>query len=97
MCRKERPLSELASAFQAFPQKLINIKVAARPSLDTIEPLVKAIEQKEKEMGTTGRVLVRYSGTENKARVMVECEDEEACKRHASDIAEIIEREIGAA
>jgi len=41
--------------------------------------------------------LVRYSGTENKARVMVECEDEDACKRHASDLAEIIEREIGAA
>lgn len=97
MCRKQRPLSELASAFQAFPQKLINVKVTARPNLDTIEPLVKAIEQKEKEMGSSGRVLVRYSGTENKARVMVECEDEDACKRHASDLAEIIEREIGAA
>jgi phosphoglucosamine mutase len=97
MCRKQRPLSELCSAFQAFPQKLINIKVSHRPSLDTIEPLVQAIQQKEKELGTTGRVLVRYSGTENKARVMVECEDEDACKRHASDLAEIIEREIGAA
>ena len=40
---------------------------------------------------------MRYSGTENKARVMVECEDEEACKRHAQDLADIIEREIGAA
>ncbi len=96
MCRKERPLSELASRFVAFPQKLINIKVSQRPDLSTIEPLVRAIEQKEQELGTTGRVLVRYSGTENKARVMVECEDEDACKRHASDLAEIIEREIGA-
>lgn len=97
MCRKGRPLSELAAAFVAFPQKLVNIKVSSRPELETIEPLVKAIEQKEKELGSSGRVLVRYSGTENKARVMVECEDEEACKRHASDLAEIIEREIGAA
>lgn len=97
MCRKERPLSELAAAFVAFPQKLLNIKVSSRPELSTIAPLVKAIEQKERELGDTGRVLVRYSGTENKARVMVECEDEEACKRHASDLAEIIEREIGAA
>jgi phosphoglucosamine mutase len=96
MCRKELPLSELASRFVAFPQKLINIKVSQRPDLSTIEPLVRAIEQKEQELGTTGRVLVRYSGTENKARVMVECEDEDACKRHASDLAEIIEREIGA-
>jgi phosphoglucosamine mutase len=97
MCRKERPLSELAAAFVAFPQKLVNIKVSSRPDLSTIEPLVKAIQQKEQELGTTGRVLVRYSGTENKARVMVECEDEDACKRHASDLAEILEREIGAA
>lgn len=96
MCREERPLSELASRFVAFPQKLINIKVSQRPDLSTIEPLVRAIEQKEQELGNTGRVLVRYSGTENKARVMVECEDEDACKRHASDLAEIIEREIGA-
>lgn len=97
MCRKGRPLSELASEFVAFPQKLVNVKVAHRPDLDTIEPLKKAIEQKEKELGTKGRVLVRYSGTENKARVMVECEDEDACKKHAHDLAEIIEREIGAA
>jgi phosphoglucosamine mutase len=97
MCRKGRPLSELAAAFVAFPQKLVNIKVSSRPELATIEPLARAIEQKERELGSSGRVLVRYSGTENKARVMVECEDEEACKRHASDLAEIIEREIGAA
>jgi phosphoglucosamine mutase len=97
MCRKGRPLSELAAQFISFPQKLINVKVSQRPELGTIEPLVKAIQQKERELGDTGRVLVRYSGTENKARVMVECEDEEACKRHASDLAEIIEREIGVA
>ncbi len=97
MCRKGKPLSELASAFAAFPQKLLNVKVSQRPDLSTIEPLMKAIEQKEKELGDTGRVLVRYSGTENKARVMVECEDEDACQRHASDLAEILEREIGAA
>jgi phosphoglucosamine mutase len=97
MCRTRRPLSELAGQFIAFPQKLINVKVAQRPELGTIEPLVRAIQQKERELGDTGRVLVRYSGTENKARVMVECEDEDACKRHASDLAEIIEREIGVA
>jgi len=97
MCRKGRPLSELASEFVAFPQKLVNVKVSQRPDLDTIEPLKKAIEQKEKELGTKGRVLVRYSGTENKARVMVECENEDECKKHAHDLAEIIEREIGAA
>jgi phosphoglucosamine mutase len=71
--------------------------VAAKPPLDSIESLKQAISSKEKELGTKGRVLVRYSGTENKARVMVECEDEDACKRHAQELAEILEREIGVA
>lgn len=97
MCRQGKPLSELASAFVSFPQKLVNVKVAQKPPLESIESLMQAITIKEKELGAKGRVLVRYSGTENKARVMVECEDEDACKRHALDLAEIIEREIGAA
>jgi phosphoglucosamine mutase len=96
MGRKGKTLSELAANFLTFPQKLVNIKVSHKPPLETIESLKKAIEQKERELGAKGRVLVRYSGTENKARVMVECEDEEACKRHANDLAQIVEREIGA-
>jgi phosphoglucosamine mutase len=96
MGRKGKTLSELAANLVAFPQKLVNIKVSHKPPLESIEPLKKAIEQKEKELGDRGRVLVRYSGTENKARVMVECEDEDACKRHAHDLAQILEREIGA-
>jgi phosphoglucosamine mutase len=96
MGRRGKTLSELAANFVTFPQKLVNIKVSHKPPLDSIEPLRKAIEAKERELGDKGRVLVRYSGTENKARVMVECEDEEACKRHAHDLAQIVEREIGA-
>lgn len=97
MCRQGKTLSELASSFVSFPQRLVNVKVAAKPPLDSIESLKQAISSKEKELGTKGRVLVRYSGTENKARVMVECEDEDACKRHAQELAEILEREIGVA
>jgi phosphoglucosamine mutase len=97
MTRRGKTLSELAADFITFPQKLINIKVAQKPPLESIASLQSAIQQKERELGGKGRVLVRYSGTENKARVMVECEDEDTCKRHAHDLAEIIEREIGAA
>jgi phosphoglucosamine mutase len=97
MGREGKPLSELAAQCITFPQKLVNVKVAQKPPLESIAPLMKAISSKEKELGSKGRVLVRYSGTENKARVMVECEDEDACKRHAQELAEILEREIGAA
>lgn len=96
MERQGKPLSELASACITFPQRLINVKVTSKPPLDTIPALAKAIQSKESEMGTTGRVLVRYSGTENKVRVMVECEDEGACSRHAEELASILENELGA-
>jgi phosphoglucosamine mutase len=95
MARTGKTLSELSSNFVKFPQKLINIAVSSKPPLETVEPVVKVIAQKEKELGDSGRVIVRYSGTENKARVMVECENEEQCKKHATDIAAVIERELG--
>jgi phosphoglucosamine mutase len=95
MEREGKPLSELAEAFIKFPQKLINIKVSSKPELELVNGLQDAIQKKEAEMGTKGRILVRYSGTEDKVRVMVECEDENDCKKHAQDIAEIVEREIG--
>jgi phosphoglucosamine mutase len=97
MGREGKPLSELAAQCITFPQKLVNVKVSQKPPLESIASLMKAISSKEKELGSKGRVLVRYSGTENKARVMVECEDEDTCKRHAQELAEILEREIGAA
>ena len=70
--------------------------VSKKPPLETVAPLKKIIDAKEKELGSSGRILVRYSGTENKLRVMVECEDEEQCKRHVSEVVEVVERELGA-
>lgn len=96
MQAKEKPLSELASVFEKFPQKLINIKVSSKPELASVEGLDSVIKAKESELKEEGRVLVRYSGTENKARVMVECSNEDDCKKHAEDIAEVIEKAIGA-
>jgi len=97
MCRKQRPLSELAAPFISFPQKLVNVRVTHKPPLGSIEGFVQAVERIEKDLQDNGRVLVRYSGTENKARVMVECEDEDRCKRYAQELGSILEREIGAA
>ncbi len=99
MCRTGKPLSELAKVFVRFPQKLVNVPVKSKPPIDTVPAIKKIIQQKEKELkekGRTGRILVRYSGTENKIRVMVECENEDLCEKHASDVATVIEKNIGA-
>lgn len=95
MQREKRPLSELCAGFIRFPQKIINVPVTHKPDLDTVEAVQSVIRQKEKELKDSGRILVRYSGTENKARVMVECESEDGCKKHATDVAQVIERALG--
>lgn len=95
MARTGKPLSELAAQFIRFPQKLINIPVAQKIPFEQVEAVRSVIAEKEKALADNGRVLVRYSGTENKARVMVECENEDMCKQHAQDIAETIQRELG--
>jgi len=97
MARNGKPLSELTKEFVRFPQRIINVAVAQKPALESVPALWSAIQQKERELQDKGRILVRYSGTENKARVMVECEDEDACAKHAEDVAEILERELGSA
>ena len=94
LINEEKPLSELISDFVKFPQKLINIGVSSKPPIETVKPLVDLINKIESELGKTGRVLVRYSGTENKIRVMVECEAEDKCKLYAHDLSQIIEREL---
>ncbi|MEA1935964.1 MAG: phosphoglucosamine mutase, partial [Thermodesulfobacteriota bacterium] len=69
MMKEQKPLSELAKIMTVFPQKLINIDVKSKPEISTVPEIVKAIEVVEKELGDKGRVLVRYSGTQNMCRV----------------------------
>lgn len=95
MVRTGKPLSELAAVFERFPQKLINIKVKNKPPLESIPAIRDVMAAKDAELAGRGRLLVRYSGTENKARVMVECEDEAECKVHAQEVAAVIEQALG--
>jgi len=95
MQRRNLTLSQLNTAFVRFPQKLINVNVRSKPPLDSVPAVQKALSQKESELGESGRVVLRYSGTENKVRIMVECMDEETCEKHARDLAEVIEKELG--
>jgi phosphoglucosamine mutase len=90
------PISELAAAYQPYPQILLNVPVSSRPDLITLPGIDELIEEVQEELGDDGRVLLRYSGTEPLARVMVEGPDREMIETRAQRIAEVITAEIGA-
>jgi phosphoglucosamine mutase len=92
--RKAR-LSELAQAFRAFPQVLVNVPVERMPNLSEVPRVMDEVRRVEAELGGDGRVLLRYSGTEPLARVMVEGPDEGLIRRQAQELATCIAREIG--
>jgi phosphoglucosamine mutase len=95
MVRAGRPLSELAAMMDIFPQKLINVEVKSKPDVMTVPALARIIRQAESELGSKGRVLVRYSGTQNVCRVMVEGPSEEVTRKYCTLIADAVKKEIG--
>lgn len=92
---EDTPLSELAKKMKRFPQTLINIRVKSKPNLTDLSEVMNAITTAENKLGEEGRVLVRYSGTEPKVRVMVEGPTVEETETLAKSIAAAIEKEIG--
>lgn len=88
MLRKNKPLAELAGFLQKCPQVLINVEVKERKDLKTLPQARQAIQEAEKRLGPRGRLLVRYSGTEPKLRVMTEGEDEPLVRQVAQDLAQ---------
>ena len=90
MVRTGKPLSELARMMDVYPQKLINVDVKSKPDIATVPELVALIEKVERELGDEGRVLVRYSGTQNMCRVMVEGPTESVTEKYCSEIADIV-------
>ena len=91
----QRPLSEMAKFMTIYPQILVNIPVAEKPALDSLETIRSAIEKAEQKLGTQGRVLVRYSGTQSICRVMVEGPTQDAAEACAHNIAVVIADAIG--
>jgi phosphoglucosamine mutase len=89
-------LDELTSDLQVYPQKLVNIRVRERKKLTELPEVADEIQRAEAAFEGTGRVLVRFSGTEPLARVMVEGADSKQVEAFSSRIAEAIRREIGA-
>jgi phosphoglucosamine mutase len=88
-------LSRLASCMRTYPQVLVNVKVRERRDLASITPVAKRMAEIEKQLAGSGRLLVRYSGTEPKVRVMIEGEDQGEVKTLAEDLAGIIKQHLG--
>jgi phosphoglucosamine mutase len=91
-----RSFEELLRDYAPLPQLIVNVPVRAKLPLDSIPAVAAAIEKSRREIDHEGRVVVRYSGTEPLARVMVEAVDGDLVRRHAHGIAGAIESEIGA-
>ena len=89
-------LHELVADLKVFPQTIVNVRVREKKPLDEIATVTDTIRAAEAELANSGRVVVRYSGTEALARVMIEAESEEAMRRHAGRIADAIRAELGA-
>ena len=95
MMEKGKPLGELKRVMTKLPQVLLNVEVKEKRSFSHIPRVRRRIAQAKKELGVRGRVLVRYSGTEPLARIMLEGENEDGIRRMASEIAEEIRVELG--
>ncbi|MFH1331293.1 MAG: phosphoglucosamine mutase [Actinomycetota bacterium] len=95
MLKARQPLSELAALMDVYPQKLINVEVARKPEISSVPEIVAAIARVEAELEGKGRVLVRYSGTQNMCRVMVEGPTLELTEKYAREVADVVEAAIG--
>ena len=96
MARSRRALADLVTDFKVFPQTIKNVRVKEKVPFTQVPEIQKTIDAGEKELNGNGRIVVRYSGTEALARVMVEAESEEKMKRIAGAIADSIKKALGA-
>ena len=90
MIAKKQPMSKLAEGFVMYPQVLINVRVKDKPQARNDADVIKAVKKAEDELGTSGRILVRESGTEPVIRVMVEASSDEICRKYAEGVVETI-------
>ncbi len=95
VARTGKPVDELTADLKVFPQVIVNVKVREKKPLESIPAVAARIKAAEEELRDSGRVVIRYSGTEPLARVMIEAEDEASMRRHAEAIADAIRKELG--
>jgi len=95
IARSGQSIDELTADLKVFPQVIVNVKVRERKPLESIPAVAATIRAAEEQLKDSGRVVIRYSGTEALARVMIEAESEEAMHHHADAIATAIRIELG--
>jgi phosphoglucosamine mutase len=95
MFERRQPLSELTARFVKYPQTLVNVRVREKVPFETVDAVDAAVKSVEAELAGNGRLLLRYSGTENLARVMIEGKDQATIEQQAKRIADAIAAEIG--
>ena len=91
MLAKEKPMSELAAPVVFYPQVLKNVRVKSKPDAQNDPDVQAAVKKVADELGDTGRILVRESGTEPVIRVMVEAESNEVCEKYVDGVIKVIE------
>lgn len=90
MMEKKVPLSKLCEGFEFYPQVLENVRVTDKSAAQDDEDVKNAVKSAENELGNSGRILVRESGTEPVVRVMVEAESEEICRKYVDSVVDVI-------
>ena len=95
IARTGQSIDELTADLKVFPQVIVNVRVREKRPLESIPAVAAAINAAERDLKDSGRVVIRYSGTETLARVMIEAESESAMQHHAQAIADAIRHELG--
>jgi phosphoglucosamine mutase len=94
MHETKKTLIEITEGFTAYPQVLVNVKVARKTPFAEVKKILEASKIIENELGSKGRLLLRYSGTENLARVMIEGEDQKVIEEQANRLASVIRESL---
>jgi len=96
MRKNDLPLSELASCMNEYPSILVNMAVREKPALDSVPEIKNVMKSAEETLGDEGRILVRYSGTEKKLRILVEAKDGDLAQSQCDTIVAAVKETIGA-
>ncbi|HXE13056.1 MAG TPA: hypothetical protein VN633_13100, partial [Bryobacteraceae bacterium] len=92
----KKTLDDLTDEIRTFPQKLVNVRVKQKRPLEELAQVQQEIQAAEREFAGAGRIVVRFSGTEPLARVMIEASSEESVNKWTARIADAIRHELGA-